>query len=374
MSAAESRFHWADLSGYERQAAELWDALRAGDEAAAWRFKWLHPRFRGRPVAEVRVATLDLDDARTVVAAEHAFAGWAELVAFTEAVARDPAVARFEGAADAVVAGDAAGLRVMLTEDPGLARVRSIRRHHATLLHYVAANGVEQVRQRTPANAVEIATVLLAAGAEVDALADMYDARCTTMSMLVSSAHPAAAGLQAALAEMLLDHGAAPNGPGSAWQSAVRTALCFGYRETAEALVRRGAPVDRLDVAAGLGRVAEVARLLPTADQAERHAALALAAQHGRADVVRILLEAGEDANQFNPDGYHAHSTPLHQAALAGHLDVVRLLVERGARLDVRDTIYDGTPLGWAVHGGQAAVATYLRNRVSPPPEGDGGK
>jgi hypothetical protein len=31
---------------------------------------------------------------------------------------------------------------------------------------------------------------------------------------------------------------------------------------------------------------------------------------------------------------------------------VARLLVARGARLDIRDTIWHGTPLGWAIHGG----------------------
>src|SRR5947209_3730728 len=62
--------------------------------------------------------------------------------------------------------------------------------------------------------------------AEVDALADMYDAKCTTMSMLVSSSHPAEAGLQAVLAEMLLDYGAAfDDGPGTNWQSPIMTAL-----------------------------------------------------------------------------------------------------------------------------------------------------
>ena len=47
----------------------------------------------------------------------------------------------------------------------------------ATLLHYVAANGVEGYRQLTPPNAVAIADALLDAGADVDALADMYGGR-----------------------------------------------------------------------------------------------------------------------------------------------------------------------------------------------------
>jgi ankyrin repeat protein len=44
--------------------------------------------------------------------------------------------------------------------------------------------------------------------------------------------------------------------------------------------------------------------------------------------------------------------TPLHQAVLTGNEAVVRLLIERGARLDTRDTVWQGTPLGWARYGG----------------------
>ena len=82
-----------------------------------------------------------------------------------------------------------------------------------------------------------------------------------------------------------------------------------------------------------------------------------------------LLLEAGEDPDRFNPPGTHAHSTPLHQAAIAGHLDMVKLLLKHGARLDLKDEIYHSTPLGWAEHGEQAAVAGYLRNISGTTPE-----
>jgi hypothetical protein len=42
----------------------------------------------------------------------------------------------------------------------------------------------------------------------------------------------------------------------------------------------------------------------------------------------------------------------------------VALLAERGARLDLRDTVYDATPLGWAEHGKRAEIAEYLRGRA----------
>jgi ankyrin repeat protein len=78
--------------------------------------------------------------------------------------------------------------------------------------------------------------------------------------------------------------------------------------------------------------------------------------------VVKLLLDAGEDPNRYNPPGFHAHATPLHQAVWTGQLEVVRLLVERGARLDIKDTIYRATPLGWAEYGKQGAIAEYLRS------------
>src|SRR5229473_7451150 len=104
------------------------------------------------------------------------------------------------------------------------------------------------------------------------------------------------------------------------------TALAFGYPSAAEALAKRGARVDNLAAAAGLGRLADARQFLAAADGETRHRALALAAQHGHADIVRLLLDAGEDPNRYNPEGNHSHSTPLHQAVWSGSLDAVRVL------------------------------------------------
>jgi hypothetical protein len=265
MSLSEPLSYLAPLAEYESQADALLAALQAGDEDAAWKFKWIHPRFRGKTVADMKSAKLGPDDARMVVAQDYGFEGWPELEGYTAVVQYGP-VRRFETAVESVVAGELETLRSLLHEDPNLAQARSTRRHHATLLHYVAANGVESCRQKTPSDAVEVAKTLLDAGAEVDALADMYDHHCTTMSMLVSSCHPANAGLQISLAETLLDYGAALIGPGSNWQSAAMTALTFGYMDTARALVRRGTAVDNLPLAAGVGLLKEAERLLPNTD------------------------------------------------------------------------------------------------------------
>ena len=371
----------ARLEDYEGQARELLEGHRTGAADAIRIIHEHHPRFLDETItwrpkfmssADVQKAPFDLDDARLALARWYTFADWAALKEYVDAVSVDGPVFWFESAVEAVVNGDLATLQSLLREHPELVRARSTRRtphdppvHAATLLHYVAANGVEGHRQKTPANAVEITRRLLEAGAEVDATAGMYGGQYATMSMLVSSAHPAKAGLQPALAELLLDFGAAIEGLGSElWKSPLMTALAFGYQDTAEALARRGARIRTVAAAAGLGRLDDAVRLLPEADALDRHRALALAAQLGHVGIVRLLLEAGEDPNRYNPDGNHGHSTPLHQAAFAGHETVVRLLVERGARLDIRDTVWHGTPLGWALHSAkpkQLAIAAYLR-------------
>src|SRR5579871_3219110 len=114
----------------------------------------------------------------------------------------------FEAAVQAVIGGDLAKLESLLKGDAELVRARSSSKHHATLLHYIAANGVEGELQKSPKNAVDVAEMLLRAGAEVDALADMYDGQYPALSMLVSSTPPAEAGVQIPLAETLLNHGA----------------------------------------------------------------------------------------------------------------------------------------------------------------------
>jgi ankyrin repeat protein len=352
------------LAAYEEQAERLLEAWRAGDAQAIELFRREHPG----------AAPRDTADARLALARWYCFQDWRRLAEWAHAVAQAHSpVALFEAAVEAVIDGDVPALEHLLSEHPELARARSTlvtkhdpAVHAATLLHYLAANGVEDWRQRSPKNAVDVAKVLLEAGAEVDALAGMYGGQCTTMSMLVSSSPPAEAGVQVPLVETLLDHGASVDTRGTgAWTSPLMTALAFGFADAAEALARRGARVETMAAAAGLGRLAEARALLGSASAEDRHRALALAAQHGHVEIVRLLLDAGEDPDRHNPQGNHAHSTPLHQAAWSGHEAVVRLLVEHGARLDIKDTIYEGTPLRWAEHGGRREVATYLRSRES---------
>jgi hypothetical protein len=83
MSSAEPLPYRAGLQEYQREAEALWDSLQPADQAALWRFKWEHPRFRGRPVGEVASTALNIGDAQAVVAREYGFEDWAGLAKFT---------------------------------------------------------------------------------------------------------------------------------------------------------------------------------------------------------------------------------------------------------------------------------------------------
>jgi len=369
----------APLSEYVAQADALLAGWHSRNEKAIRLFRNRHPKFLDDKVpwlerdltdAEVRATPIDRDDARLALARWYEFQDWHRLEEYVASVQQPGPIARFERAVEAVIDGDIAALKRLLVEDPELVRARSTRvnhfdppMHRSTLLHYLAANGVEGYRQRSPKNAADVAKVLLEAGADPDALSWAYGGQCTTMSLLVSSTPPADAGVQVPLVETLIDYGAStsPAGEGN-WTSPIETALVFGKHDAAQALVRRGAPVQSVAAAAGLGRIDDLQRMLPTASITDRHRALALATKSGQVEATRVLLDAGEDPNRFNPPGTHAHTPPIHQAIAAGHLDVVKLLVDRGARLDIRDAIYQGTPLGWAKYCDQPAIAAFLRD------------
>jgi len=349
----------ADLNHLKHQAKDLIKRRAQCDQQAAQRIREFHPRFRSAADAKIFDAKFSLADAQLTIARECGFASWPKLkrrvekplpaddlsLPFQERI-HDPA---FRRAVDLLDAGNVQGLRAHLSTHPNLVDQRVIFEggnyfQNPSLLEFVAENPIRH--GKLPANIVEITKVILDAGAKHDRA--MLNA---TLGLVCSGCVPRQCGAQIQLIDLLCDHGADPNFgmPGA-----------FGEFEAAHALLRRGARVD-LPVAAALGRVEDARRLLPTSTPEDRHRALALSAQLGHREVLRMLLDAGEDPNRYNPVGFHSHSTPLHQAALAGHEEIVRLLVERGARLDLKDTIWQATPEGWATHAAKSQVAKYLR-------------
>jgi hypothetical protein len=391
-----------NLEQYRKLAKDLLKASRAADTAAIrqWAVEWIERLARlqhstatpeyvdrdnphelnwkhineevegilnnlteSRPVASPkRAADPNLSEAQLVIARLHGFDSWPKFAAHIEALHHETSpINQFERVADAIVTGDLGTVKRCIRERPSIVHERSTRDHNATLLHYLAANGHEGFRQRTPKNAVDIARLLLEAGAAPDALAKMYDHECTTMEMLVSSVHPHAAGVQSALVDVLVDFGAAVDGVKNDG-SPLMTALMFRYPLAAERLAARGATVDNVIAAAALGRADLVDRMvtsdgqlrpevpmpevpwprLPKDPKVHLAHALTWACVFGRDDVVELLLEKGVDAS--SSDG---SESALHAAAARGRLDVVRLLMDHGASLEAQNayggTVLDGT-------------------------------
>lgn len=275
----------------------------------------------------------------------------------------------------AIVNGDVSALRALPAAEPELIRARSSSPHRSTLLHYVAANGIEQELQKSPPNAAEIARALLETGAEVDAAAETYGGgpNQTTMNLLVSSVHPYKAGVQEVLVEVLLDGGAAVDGVlGDG--SPIRTALDFGYPAAAATLAQQGARIDCADVAAGVGRVDlmeamfdEDGLLLAGAEGRALETAFERACKNGQTEAVRFLLEKNVDVNGLLPGG----GTGLHAAILPGEgggapegrLELVRFLIENGADQNVRHARYNATAIDFASHNGRKEIVEYLLSK-----------
>jgi hypothetical protein len=348
-----------DLNHLKFQAKDLLRARESRAPHSAQRIREFHPRFADASDDAIFAAPFRLADAQLTIAREHGFPSWPRMKRRVQrpTVAdrldlphheriTDPA---FRRAVDLLDAGDVAALRDHLRRHPGLSRRQVTLEgtnyfRNPSLLEFIAENPTR--RGTLPANIVEVARVILEAGVPQSALDQ-------ALALVASSTVARECGAQLALIDLLCGHGARPD-------AAARTAAMYGEFDAVDALFARGARLD-LPLAAALGRSDDARRLLPSNSTEDRHWALALASQFNHVEIVRMLLDAGEDPNRFNPVGGHCHSTPLHQAAGAGHLDLVKLLVARGAKLDWKDTMWDGTPADWARHEGKKEVEAYLR-------------
>ena len=370
------------LEQYKKQAKDLVKACRSDevDGIRSWAAKWVETlatlqgqaftiQLRARMLAIVNEvaefarckllssdagnAKCGLTDAQFVIARLHGFTSWPKFAKHIEGLARASSpVSQFEAATHAVVTGDVATLKRLLDENPQLIRARSTREHQATLLHYVSANGVEGYRQKTPNNAAKVAEILLQAGAEVDAEAQVYDGGATTLGLAATSIHPKQAGVQDRLMEILLEHGAAIDhriGAGNQ-QCIVNSCLATGRRKAAEFLAKRGARLD-LEGAAGVGRLDAVksffnddGSLKANATKMQMERGFMWACEYGRDSVVDLLLQKGVDLLAQANTG----QTGLHWAVIGGQVETIRLLLARGASLEALNS-YDGTALGQAL-------------------------
>ena len=348
-----------NLDHLKYQAKDLLREHAVRDLGAAQKVREFHPRFHGATDPEIFKSKLTLTDAQLTIAREYGFPSWARLKAHIEKPILSDQLqlphheriedAAFRKAVNLIDLGDAAGLSALLKQRPNLTHQHVVFEggnyfRNPTLLEFIAENPVRH--GKVPANIVAIAKIILHTGVEHSALNQ-------TLLLIATGSVPRECRVQLPLIDLLCDHGADPN-------SAIQAAALHSEFQSVNALIKRGARIT-LPIAAALGQTEEFRRQLPASNPQDRHLALALASQFDHLEIVRVLLDAGEDPNRYNPVGGHSHSTPLHQAAAEGHQELVQLLLERGASADMKDVLWHATPAGWASHAGRTELASYLR-------------
>lgn len=276
----------------------------------------------------------------------------------------------FREAVNAIEQGNFTTLRTLLTEHPHLISMRLDVPEEGYfkqpyLLWFVADNPIRH--GKLPPNIVELTDLMIQKIEEQNLDSKAFQLGYT-LSLVVTGHTPKVSGVQIELMDLLIDAGANPGG--------THGALAHGNMEAAERLLEKGSPLT-LTAAVCLDRSEELPKLVEAASTADLQVALVAAAFFGKVPALKYLLEHGADPNLYlephAAQGFHSHATALHQAVWSASLEAVKTLVEAGARLDLADHIYEGTPLGWAEYGlsGEetdaaakeklAAIVAYLR-------------
>lgn len=154
---------------------------------------------------------------------------------------------------------------------------------------------------------------------------------------------------------LLLELGADPLGTDDAGYTPAIYATKPDVDRTVMEAIRARGNLDLL-AALALGDWDAAARLLPN-DQGV--GALPIMAKRNDVPAVAWLLEREVDPNALWAH-WDAEVTALHLAALHGHAEVVRLLLEHGADPHTRDSKHGGDAMGWARHAGQLEVLRIL--------------
>lgn len=251
----------------------------------------------------------------------------------------------FKDAVEAIDAGDIPALSDLLARYPMLAGERASKPDDGYfkrpyLLWFVADNPIRI--PKLPGHILEITRLLIDAVKRQSAktLQEQLD---YALTLVATGRIPKECGVQIAMMDLLIDAGAAPdNGLG---------ALANGNPEAAEHLLKRGGELT-LITAVCLDKTGDAVNLLKYATMSERVTALNAAAFCNKPDMITFLINFGVDLDAYpeKSSGFHTHATALHQAVASMSMESAKLLIDAGASLNLRDKIYDGTPLDWALH------------------------
>ncbi len=408
-----TRLFVADVAWITDRVHGLLRTRQSAGPAALEQIREWHPRFADCTDEEIRRAPFTEDDAQLVYAREHGFETWEDLTSRvnllasrTDTATTEPFMAAFR----ALQSGEVASFEALLRANPRLVNERGTNGN--TLLN-LAVSFAAKPDWKGGVSAIE---ALLAAGADVN---DANDRGWTPL-------HAAAYANKPEIAAILLAKGAALDAEAhGAGGTPLIAALFWGHREVADLLGSHAVSPGNLRTAAGLG-IPELVEacfsgehtLTPeagaargfyrphsgfpdwqpsTAPQEVLDEALVWACKSNRVRVLeRIvragarldadpyrgtplvwaavcncteaaawLLDHGANINQKSTFGGLTHGqgvTALHMAAQSGHMPIVKLLVERGADRSVQDDLYRGTAEGAAAYFGQVELREYLRS------------
>lgn len=321
----------------------------------------LHAARRGDPAAIARIGTVSgtiiLSAAQLAIAREYGFASWTKLK--LEVERRDILNSR-----------DLSRLTRLLAEHPELATAMMEHwrdhPHGASPLGYLAMLRFDHRRLGLPRDLPgtgAMARALIQAGAAVDGYpgeketplitaASYGDAEVATVLI------EAGADIDAVSAR---DSGGVPSG------TALRHAAVFGMTEVLDVLVAAGARTGSLEMAAAAGDI--TGWPLAGATTQARIRALTFAADHQRLAVIDQLIAAGTPVNEADAEWGRL---PLHVAARNGRPASVRRLLAHGADTSLRDPVHQRTPLEWCQPAdrypdgpGHDEVAAILRDALA---------
>jgi uncharacterized protein len=233
---------------------------------------------------------------------------------------------------------------LLVAERGEVQRVQALLESDATLVNARGAHAKTPLHWAAEKNYRDLAEVLLAAGADIDAQ--------TTWGM--TPLQWAANMGSREVADVLLQHGAKS-------QLNMWAAAGLGMLDVVQSFWE--AP-DKLRPGAGQTRTRRTpdggwGKMPPPEDYPSLVSeAFYIAARNGHVEVAKFLLEKGAD---INCRGFFG-GTGLHWAAINGHKKMVEFLIANGADPELRDEQFNSIALGWALEGKQAEIAELLRH------------
>ena len=168
--------------------------------------------------------------------------------------------------------------------------------------------------------------------------------------------------------------------------SACQVAKKFGHEDLFGFLMEHSPAEEKLLNACWLGDESLVRALIEHQPNLcaslpnPRRTYMADAARNNNTTAVRLMLMAGLPVDTFSQQH---HATPLHWAVWHGNVEMTRLILHHHPPLENTDNDFQGTPMGWALHGSEngwwrakgdypATIQALLDAGAKPKPNSEG--